>query len=1167
MSPPTTVTAQKPSTRWLIAGGVLLLFIIVLVLLDRSLTLDSAAQWTMRIGLIVLGLIAAGAVLWYLRPEEDVPMDTGDDVLLAIHGASTRLPRGTFLHRPMVLVVGPQGGAKTSLVARSGGAPELLAGLAPTTPNEAPQPTKTVNVWVMQQAVITELGGTLLADVARWAKVIRALRAPRLRAALGRGEPAARAAVVCVPIDLFYAGAGGQQLEELQHTLRQRLAEASHELGLATPVYVVFTRMDKIPQFEPWISVFTREELKAPLGATLTFDAAANAGNYAERLAPRLEFAFRQFVDNVALRRVSVLGRENVQDRRYNAYEFPRELQKLIPAVTAFLVDLCRPTQLGSSPQLRGFYFSGARPVVVADVAKAIVPPTAKINSATQVYDEREAAARAASGHAVTRKIPEWVFVDRLLRDVVLADSSAALVARGGVKVQSTRRWFLGAAIGATTLLGIAVTTSWLRNRAMSARVDAAARAVAALPVIPVSSSSVTYPSVQALRTLEALRAQLDTIRGYVREGPPLLMRFGLWRGPALFEAARPVWYEGFRVALFQSGWNTLVDSLRSLPELPGPTNDYSKSYNWLKAYLITTSENARSTKEFLSPVLYESGQRGLTLESEITALALRQFDFYATELPTYNPWPKNPDLPLRNRTRDFLHRFAGGEQVYRNMLSRTDKQVPPLKLRQTPGVFTSMLEVPGSFTSKGAQLMAARIASDSTYDGEIWVIGEYPKAGAIDRLALRTRYLEDYAKVWRQVVQTAVVVRPSSLKDAANKLEVLANNNSPLLELLQVTAVNTNEDSLTRVWFQPVHVVTPPEIVGRIVSEKNQPYIDGLLGLQGAIAQVANVPYNGDSASTEELNRAALAAGVNVTNARTATKRIAQAFILTTVPSMAQPVERLLLEPINGADGALRNAASLRPRLPRIAEAPSAPAVSPQAAALNDRSSRLCMEMTPLLNKYPFNPDATTEASMADVNALFAPGTGKFWQFYQESLAPYLEKRGGRWVARSRRGVTLLPQFVEYFNRGAIVSNALYNEINPSPRLRWTAIAQTSDQTPLVIFKHGPKESRFDNKSPQHVVTWPQLPQGNTASIEAQFGRSKPVVVASASGEWALFRLVAKGTSEAIGRTVHVTWPAPNKKDALPVVIDFEFLDASGAPVLKRGWLGGFTCASQVAQ
>jgi len=1168
MNTPATVVTQKPSTRWIIAAGVLLVFLIVAVVLDRTLTLDSTAQWVLRIGLIVLGMVAAGAVLWYLRPEEDVPMDTGDDVLLAIHGASTRLPRGTFLHRPMVLIIGPQGGAKTSLVARSGGAPELLAGLAPTTPNEAPQPTKTVNVWVMQQSVITELGGTLLGDVARWAKVTRALRAPRIRAALGRGEPAARAAVVCVPIDLFYDGAGGKQLEELQHTLRQRLAETSRELGLAVPVYVVFTRMDKIPQFEQWISVFTRDELKAPLGATLTFDTVANAGNYTERLAPRLEFAFRQFVDSVALRRVNVLGRENLQDRRYSAYELPRELRKLIPAVTAFLTDLCRPTQLGSSPQLRGFYFIGARPVVVTDVAKAIVPQ-ASVNIPGD-YDEREIAAKAATGHAVSRKVPEWVFVDRFLRDVVLADSSAAMVARGGVKVQSTRRIMLGAAIGASALLLAGVTTSWLRNRALSARVEAAARSVAALPVIPNTPGSITYPSVQALRSLDVLRAQLDTIRGYVQEGPPWSMRFGLWRGPALFEAARPVWYEGFRLALYQSSWNTLVDSLKSLPELPGPTNDYSRSYNWLKAYLITTSESARSTKEFLSPVLYESGQRAQALDAEVITLALQQFDFYATELPTYNPWPKNPDLPLRNRTRDFLHRFAGGEQIYRNMLSLTDKEVPPLKLRQTPGVFTSMLEVPGSFTSRGAQRMAARFAGDSTYDGEIWVIGEYEKSSGIDKFALRTRYLENYAEVWRQVVQSAVVVRPSSLKDAANKLEVIANNNSPLLELLQVTAVNTNDDSLSRVWFQPVHAVTPPEIVGRIVSEKNQPYVDGLLGLQGAIAQVANIPYDGDSASTEELNKAALAAGVNVTNARTATKRIAQAFELTTMPSMAQPVERLLLEPINGADGALRVAASRRPRGPRVVAAaapPPPPSISPQASALNDKNSRLCMEMTPMLNKYPFNPDATTEATMADVNALFAPGTGKFWQFYQESLAPYLQKQGNRWVARPRQGVTLLPQFVEFFNRGAIVSNALYNDINPTPRLRWTAIAETNDETPLVIFRHGPKESRFNEKSPQNVVTWPQLPQGNTASIEAQYGRSKPTVVASASGEWALFRLVAKGTSEANGRIVHVTWQAPKAKNALPVVIDFEFLDASGAPVLKRGWLGGFTCAPQVAQ
>ncbi len=1167
ISPP--VATQKPATRWIIAGAVLLFFLLLMVVLDYALTLDRGPLWSMRIGLVVLGFLAAGAVLWYLRPEEDVPMDTGDDVLLAIHGASTRLPRGTFLDRAMVILVGPQGGAKTTLVARSGGAPELIAGLAPTGPHDAPTPTKTVNVWVMQQSIITELGGALLGDVARWSKITRALRAPRIRAALGRGQPAARAAVVCIPIDLFYAGDSGTQLEDLGNTLRQRLAEASRELGLALPVYVVFTRMDKVPQFEPWVSVFTKDELRAPLGATLEFDATVNPGNFTERLTPRIDAAFRAFAHSMAVRRVNVLGRENVQARRYGAYELPREFGKLIPGVTAFLVELCRPTQLGSSPQLRGFYFTGARPVVVSDVAKAAVLKSASMS--TNEYDEADRAQRAAAqgGHAVSRKVPEWVFVDRFLRDVVLADAAAASVARGGVKVQTTRRMLLGAGMVATLLLLVLVTTSWLKNRALSGRVDDAAHAVATLPDVPNTPGVITYPSAPALRSLEALRAQLDTIRTYVREGPPFLMRFGLWRGPALYAAARPVWYEGFRKALFATSSNTLADSLKALPELPGPSNDYGKSYDWLKAYLIITSDNARSTKEFLSPVLYEVGHRGQTLDAEVTALALRQFDFYSSELPTYNPWPRDPDLKMRNRTRDFLHAFTGGEQIYRNLLAKADKSVPPLPLRQTPGVFTTMLEVPGSFTKKGAALMFASLNSNSFDAGEVWVVGEYPTQGGISAADLRLRYASDYANTWRKVVSTAVVVRPSSLRDAASKLEAFANNNSPLLELLQVTAVHTNVDSATRVRFQPVHAVTPPDVVGRIVSEKNQPYVDGLLALQGAVAQIANMPNTGDTLATIELNRAAISAGAQVTQARTAVKRLAQTFVLNSEFSMSAPVEQLLMEPINGAERMLRDAASIRPRAARVVAVAPPPVANPAIAALNEKSSRICTDMGPILNKYPFNADSPVEATMADVNDMFRPGNGKFWQFFQESLKPYLEKQGARWVAKPYHGVTLSPEFVEFFNRGAIVSNALYNDINPTPQLRWLAKpAAFNDKIPLIILRHGSKEARFNQNTPQNAVIWPQLPQGNTASIEAQFGKNKLVTVASATGEWALFRMVAKGTTDANGRHVIVTWPAPaGAKDAQQIVIDFEFLDASGAPVLKKGWLGGFNCASVAAQ
>ena len=525
------MSPRKPATRWIIAGVVLLFFVLLMVLLSFMLTLDPVSTWVLRIGLVVLGLIAAGAILWYLRPADDVPLDAGDDVLLALQSASAKLPRGSFLSRPMVVVVGAEGSAKTTLVARSGGTPELLAGEAPTAVTDAPVPTKTVNVWAMQQGVVVELGGTLLGDVSRWARVTRALRAPRVAAALGKGEAAPRAVVVCVPCDLFYAGGAGQQLEELSAVLRQRLAEASRELGLALPVYVVFTRMDKVPHFDSWISVFTKDELRAPLGATMTFDAASTTGNYAERLGARIDRAFKQIIDTASSRRVDLLARENAQDQRYGAYELPRELGKLLPSISMFLVELCRPTQLGSSPLLRGFYFAGARPVVVTDVAKAPGSRAAaapQASNATGIFRVMERPAeQAMGGQSVTRRVPEWVFVDRFLRDVVLADAGAASVARGGVKVQSARRAMLGVAIAASLLLLTGVTISWARNRAMTSRVESAARAVAALPVIQATPGTLTFSSVQALRSLEALRAQLDTIRGYVVEGTTAV--YALW--------------------------------------------------------------------------------------------------------------------------------------------------------------------------------------------------------------------------------------------------------------------------------------------------------------------------------------------------------------------------------------------------------------------------------------------------------------------------------------------------------------------------------------------------------------------------------------------------------------------------------------------------------------
>ncbi len=977
---------RKSYVRWLYAALTLLVFIVVLVVLERVVALEPGAVWALRVGLIVLGLIAAGSILWYLRPNEGAEpvLDTGDDVLLVISGARSRLPRRNLTSLPLLLVVGPEGSVKTSLVARSGGDPELLAGAAPSQPTDLPAPTTAATVWAMQQSIVIELTSKLLTDATRWAKVLRSLRAPRAAAAVGKGEAAPRSILVCVPCDLFYDGSSGQQLSTLATLMRQRLAEASRELGLALPVYVVFTKMDRIPHFEAWVAPLSREELRAPLGATLTFDTASDSGNYAERLKPQLNAAFQLIVDSMANRRVDLLGRETVQDRRYAAYELPREMRKLMDPATSFLVDLCRPTQLGSSPQLRGFYFTGARPVVVADVAAASVAvrtesPVAA--DATSIF--RSAAAPpvvASAASAATRKIPEWVFLDRLLRDVVLSDSGAASMASGGVRVQRSRRVLLGAAIAASLLLLIGVTTSWLGNRAMAARLTNAAQAVAALPVVQSSPGTIAFPSAEALRRLDALRAQLDTVKDYVQQGPPLRMRFGLWQGPALVNAARPVWYEGFRLQLFADAFAAIEDSLKALPLTPGPSNDYVTTYSWLKGYLITTANAERSTSEFLAPVLLSSWQRGVETDSDVTSLARQQFEYYANVLPTNNPFPTAADAGLVSKARDFLGRYTGGEQIYVNMLAEANKQIPPVVLPQAPGIITVKPQVAGAFSADGAKFMAdAFTNSDRFFQGETWVVGEATASRSVDReqvvASIREQYHTDYVQEWRQVLQSAGVVRPSNVGEAADKLDIVAGTQSPILQVLRTIAVNTNSDSAMSAVFQPVHEVTPPAVVDKFVSEKNQPYMEGLLGLQAALTQVRNMPAVVDTASAQAVSQAAQTAGGDVTRARVAAKRVAQGFTLTPEAApVASAVEQFMTAPISGVEAVLRTASATRPPAPKPVAVAPPPTPAPAAAGgggggggggvsvavvLNERGRALCTAMTPLLAKFPFKPDA----------------------------------------------------------------------------------------------------------------------------------------------------------------------------------------------------------------
>jgi type VI secretion system protein ImpL len=336
----------------------------------------------------------------------------------------------------------------------------------------------------------------------------------------------------------------------------------------------------------------------------------------------------------------------------------------------------------------------------------------------------------------------------------------------------------------------------------------------------------------------------------------------------------------------------------------------------------------------------------------------------------------------------------------------------------------------------------------------------------------------------------------------------------------------------------------------------------------------VANLPAAADTIGAQQAAQAGQAGLAQAGQAKVAARQLAQGFAGDTAAAPLGPaVAALLVAPIEGAEGVLREAAMRRPPPARPAVAAGAPAAAPPPpaaradagalAALNERGRALCAAAAPVLAKFPFNPDARDEAAVAEVNAVFAPASGALWAFYHERLEPYLERQGDRYVPRPGAPPVLSAPFVAFFNRAARTSDALYPGGAAEPRVVLTARSATPRRA--LLLSQGSQEARLARNAPPVQFAWPSTTgrEARLAVSEREFiilGKTR--VAARAAGEWALFRLVAQAARwEPAGPGAwRAEWNAGG-----PAAVEFGF--PAGAPVLQRGWLGGAACPAPVTR
>ena len=1109
---------------------------------------------------VILGLLGALAtvfVLWYMYSLDKASgnaagPDTPDAINLStlLRDADARVRQAnragakSLASLPLIYLVGDENSAKTQTVLQSGLDPELLAGNVYR--DGLVVPTQLANVWLAGNYVLVEAGGSLLRQPPLWARLVKATMPARLGSVFGDSRLPARSVVVCVSIERIMAPNTSEQIRALAQTLNERLRQLSQTLGISLPVYVLFTKLDNVTPFANYVSRLSDEEVKLPIG-TLLSSLDSGAGLYTEQATALIGSRFDQLLYALSEFRLDILSRGGELQDLARAYEFPRDLRKLRAGVVSFLAEVARPSQIGVNPFLRGFFFAGMRAHVVEDVLdigpaqpQAAAP---SVNAgATRIFSlaamEQQQAAAPQSRRGGTRKIAQWVFLPHLFSKILLADKSALEASRA-----STRTSFLKCAllscVSAVVLILLALTTiSFFHNRSLEQRVAAAAGA----PMTPVGAGA--FASSADLESLERLRAVLDELDGYRKNGAPFMDRFGLYRGDALYPVACQAYSNRFRALLLAPTQENILAKLRAVPAVPTPDADYSATYRPLKAYLITATnpnpDSPQDTLDFLPAALAAEWAGSATPAPDLAQLAQTQFAFYANLLAEPSSCMAQTGGLLNDvvvaHARLYLNGFQGFQHVYQSMLAAANHKVQGVNFNSKfPGSVQEIIDgytVQGAFTKDGFAFMQdAILHPDPYFRGEEWVLG--PASGPpIDRVVLssqlKSAYFADYIQNWRTYLTKAQFRPYQRFADAGTRLGALDSNTSAMLELFSLISINTGvaAPEISTVFQAPQSVVPPSNPDNRFIAPSNQAYIQSLQGLEGA---VKNLTLNTANANDPTAAAPVIQAAVT---AEQAAENLRNGFLPDPAGSMDKVSFTLLEAPIES----IKNLAAQAP-----------------ANAAGGGAKAFCAQIGPVLAKFPFDPQSSTEASTDEVAQVFAPGSGSFAQF-TSSIHALVAQQGSQYVVAPGSTVHINPAFLNFLSHAQKISSSLYPGGGNQPSLDFTLSEVKGPGNADAVLNIDGKQIGAGGQS----ATFHWVSQPSSKITLATQKNTAPVM----TGPWSIFHFGFAAPQIAPNRLKFFF----SFNNQTPEIVLFD-ASGPGAPLLNPDFMKGFHCVANVAR
>lgn len=673
---------------------------------------------------------------------------------------------------PWYIIIGPPGSGKTTALINSG----LKFPLSDKFGKDAIRGvggTRNCDWWFTEEAVLLDTAGRYTTqdsheavDSGAWLGFLELLKKHRKR------RPINGILIAVSLSDLMLQ----TEEERSRHAraIRSRIEELNERLGVQAPIYMTFTKSDLVAGFTEFFDDLGRDDRDQVWGVTLPLESKAGV----EQIPAEFDALLSRLNERVLWR----MHQERNTQHRALIYGFPLEMAGLKQPVCRFLDELFRPSRYQEAPLLRGVYFtSGTQEGTPIDRLMGNL-------AASFGLDRTSLPAFSGRGRSY--------FIHDLFSSVLFPEAN---LVGSDKKVELRRAWlqrstYVGA-LGLTILMALGWTTSFTSNQLGIGELEEK------VVLYQQDAANLPYQTTDFTTLLKPLDDMRSAASHYDTEDVPLTMGLGLYQGKKLDPAADAAYLRLLQGRFLYSLGARLEQLLRSseYPELLLET---------LKAYLMLGQPEhlkADNLKLFMS-VDWSNTLRG---ESEQQNRLLAHLDRLLAS--RFKPLPLNQNLV--SQARQTLTAVPMSRQLYSRIQQQAAaKRDLDLLLSNTLGRNGDML-----FSYAKGDLEQARIPALYTYKGfyqiflpegqrlaeeilsERWVYqadaGTTQASDAeVTRLVteLKEIYIDDYIRVWRQLLNDLRIVNLSGLSHAVEVLDIASGPSSPLRKLLQAVQANT---------------------------------------------------------------------------------------------------------------------------------------------------------------------------------------------------------------------------------------------------------------------------------------------------------------------------------------------------------------------------------------